>query len=58
MPTPYDRPVAQEQDYQHAFRLFLDHTDEKTRAQEWLEGIVATLPFRRFVSRADRGRRR
>ena len=47
--------VAQEQDYHRAFRLFLDHTDEKTRAQEWLEGIVAALPFRRSFIDAGAG---
>jgi trans-aconitate methyltransferase len=49
------RPMARDQDYHQAFRLFLEHTDEKTRAQEWLDRLVASLPFRRNFVDAGAG---
>lgn len=39
----FDSQVA---DYKTAFQVFLDHTDQKTRAKAWLERFVAALPKR------------
>ena len=30
-------------DYQRAFQVFLDHTDQKATARAWLERLVAGL---------------
>jgi trans-aconitate methyltransferase len=42
-------------DYQQAFRLFLDHTDQKTRARRWLDAMVEALPARRSFIDAGAG---
>ncbi len=34
-------------DYQRAFQVFLDHTDQKAKAKEWLDHRVQALPARR-----------
>jgi trans-aconitate methyltransferase len=47
--------MVQEQDYHEAFRLFMDHTDEKIRAQQWLDRLVASLPHRRSFVDAGAG---
>ena len=41
--------------YQEAFRAFLEHTDQKVRAQEWLDRSVAALPSRRCFIDAGAG---
>jgi trans-aconitate methyltransferase len=43
------------EDYQQAFRLFLDHTDQKTRARRWLDAMVEALPARRTFIDAGAG---
>ena len=30
--------------YKQAFRIFLDHTDQKRNAKRWLQEVVDTLP--------------
>ncbi|MDQ1493237.1 MAG: hypothetical protein QOJ23_5751 [Actinomycetota bacterium] len=42
-------------DYHQAFGLFLDHTDQKTRANEWLDRMVGSLPLRRTFIDAGAG---
>lgn len=42
--TVYD---SQTDAYHQAFQVFLDHTDQKLRAREWLERLVQALPSRR-----------
>lgn len=43
------------EEYQRAFRLFLAHTDQKTRAGEWLDRMVGSLPVRRTFIDAGAG---
>ncbi len=38
---------SQSNEYHQAFQVFLDHTDQKVKAQEWLNKLVETLPSRR-----------
>lgn len=38
---------SQTREYHHAFQAFLDHTDQKLKAQQWLRQLVDTLPARR-----------
>jgi len=42
-------------DYQRAFQVFLDHTDQKATARAWLERLVAGLPSRRVFVDAGAG---
>jgi len=42
-------------DYQLAFRLFLDHTDQKVNARSRLDALVAALPRRRVFIDAGAG---
>ncbi|MBL8798819.1 MAG: methyltransferase domain-containing protein [Planctomycetia bacterium] len=41
--------------YHHAFQVFLDHTDQKTKALAWLENRLASLPERRVLIDAGAG---
>lgn len=38
---------SQTSEYHQAFQAFLDHTDQKLKAQQWLNRIVTMLPARR-----------
>ena len=38
---------SQSSAYHQAFQVFLDHTDQKVKAQQWLNRLVQTLPSRR-----------
>src|SRR5437867_1730873 len=42
-------------DYQRAFQVFLDHTDQKATARAWLDRLVAGLPSRRVFVDAGAG---
>jgi trans-aconitate methyltransferase len=42
-------------DYHKAFQVFLDHTDQKAKAQERLDQLVAELPSRRTLIDAGAG---
>lgn len=37
---------SQTSEYHRAFQVFLDHTDQKVKAQQWLNGVIETLPAR------------
>ena len=37
-------PFRQGEAYKQAFRIFLDHTDQKRNAKRWLQEVVDTLP--------------
>jgi SAM-dependent methyltransferase len=41
--------------YHQAFHVFLAHTDQKATARRWLDGLVQTLPQRRFFIDAGAG---
>jgi trans-aconitate methyltransferase len=41
--------------YQRAFQVFLDHTDQKAKAREWLEHLVQGLPSRDLFVDAGAG---
>lgn len=41
--------------YHHAFQVFLDHTDQKTKALAWLQERLRTLPSRRVLIDAGAG---
>ena len=43
------------EDYHHAFQCFLDHTDQKDKAKEWMESFVGELPARRMFVDAGAG---
>lgn len=43
------------EEYHHAFQVFLDHTDQKTKAKEWLEASIRKLPSRRVFIDAGAG---
>src|SRR5207244_9856991 len=43
-------------DYQRAFQVFLDHTDQKTTARAWLDHLVAGLPSRQVFVDAGAGK--
>lgn len=43
------------EDYHHAFQCFLDHTDQKHKAKEWLDSFVGALPERRVFVDAGAG---
>jgi Methyltransferase domain len=38
---------SQTSEYHQAFQVFLDHTDQKAKVQQWLNRLVKTLPTRR-----------
>jgi hypothetical protein len=42
-------------DYHDAFKVFLDHTDQKAKAREFLDGLVARLASRRVFIDAGAG---
>jgi SAM-dependent methyltransferase len=42
-------------DYEHAFAVFLAHTDQKDKARRWLDAAVAALPSRRLFIDAGAG---
>jgi hypothetical protein len=46
---------SQSKEYHHAFQVFLDHTDQKLKAQQWLNRLVQTLPLRRVFIDAGAG---
>ncbi|MDD5035815.1 MAG: hypothetical protein PHE55_13770 [Methylococcaceae bacterium] len=41
--------------YLQAFQVFLDHTDQKTKTQEWLARLVPKLPSRQVFIDAGAG---
>jgi SAM-dependent methyltransferase len=41
--------------YQHAFQVFLDHTDQKARARDWLTHLLHRLPSRDLFLDAGAG---
>jgi len=41
--------------YHHAFQTFLDHTDQKQKAREWLDKQIARLPRKRLLIDAGAG---
>ncbi len=43
------------QDYHDAFQVFLDHTDQKDKAREWMEARVGALPQKRLFVDAGAG---
>jgi trans-aconitate methyltransferase len=43
------------EDYRQAFHLFLDHTDQKTQARQWLDTMVEALATRRTFIDAGAG---
>ena len=47
MPQLVNEYDSQTGEYHHAFQTFLDHTDQKLKAQQWLNRFVKTLPLRR-----------
>ena len=49
MSTPHRIKVydSQSSAYHQAFQVFLDHTDQKVRAKQWLDRLVKALPWRR-----------
>jgi SAM-dependent methyltransferase len=46
---------SQSVDYHRAFKVFLDHTDQKTRARTWLNRLVKALPSRQVFIDAGAG---
>ena len=46
---------SQSREYHDAFQVFLDHTDQKLKAQEWLSDLVDRLPSRRVFVDAGAG---
>jgi hypothetical protein len=46
---------SQGQAYKQAFQIFLDHTDQKRNARQWLQRVVAGLPNRRVFIDAGAG---
>src|ERR1700722_5096369 len=46
---------SQSEAYQQAFRVFLEHTDQKANAHRWLDGLVQSLPARRVFLDAGAG---
>src|SRR5262245_4534711 len=35
-------------EYEEVFRLFVAHTDQKIKAQEWLDGLISKMPSRQL----------
>src|SRR5215467_3920117 len=46
---------SQSREYHQAFQVFLDHTDQKLKAQQWLSDLVDSLPSRRVFIDAGAG---
>jgi hypothetical protein len=46
---------SQSQAYHDAFQVFLNHTDQKTKARSWLDRFVGSLPARRVFVDAGAG---
>ena len=46
---------SQGQAYKQAFQIFLDHTDQKRNARQWLQRLVDGLPHRRVFIDAGAG---
>jgi len=46
---------SQGEDYQRAFQVFLDHTDQKRNAKRWLQQVVEGLPARHVFIDAGAG---
>src|SRR6058998_944312 len=46
---------SQSREYHHAFQVFLDHTDQKLKAQKWLSDLIDHLPSRRVFVDAGAG---
>lgn len=46
---------SQSREYHRAFQVFLDHTDQKVKAQKWLNDLVGALPSRRVFVDAGAG---
>jgi trans-aconitate methyltransferase len=46
---------SQGEAYHQAFRIFLDHTDQKVNARAWLDGLLERLPSRRVFVDAGAG---
>src|SRR5262245_4098256 len=46
---------SQSREYQQAFQVFLDHTDQKLKAQKWLRDLIDPLPSRRAFIDAGAG---
>ena len=46
---------SQSELYHTAFETFLQHTDQKTNARDWLERFIALLPQRRVFIDAGAG---
>src|SRR3989442_7901997 len=45
-------------EYHRAFQVFLDHTDQKLKAQKWLTDLIDRLPSRRVFIDAGAGHRK
>lgn len=43
------------EDYHHAFQTFLDHTDQKHKAKEWMDSFVEKLPQKEVFVDAGAG---
>lgn len=50
--TVYD---SQSEAYRQAFKVFLDHTDQKVNARDWLQRFIHTLPHRQVFIDAGAG---
>ena len=46
---------SQSREYHQAFQVFLDHTDQKLKAQQWLSDLIDRLPSRRVFIDAGAG---
>ena len=46
---------SQSREYHQAFQVFLDHTDQKLKAQTWLSDLIDRLPSRRVFIDAGAG---
>src|SRR5438876_4289563 len=46
---------SQSHEYHRAFQVFLDHTDQKLKAQKWLTDLIDRLPSRRVFIDAGAG---
>ena len=46
---------SETEDYHHAFQIFLDHTDQKHKANAWIDAFIQILPERRLFLDAGAG---
>ena len=46
---------SQSEAYREAFKVFLEHTDQKVNAREWLRQFIQTLPHRQVLIDAGAG---